>query len=266
MQPATVFLMYHELEVPGRTVSQSEPGYLRYVLTQSAFRDQMKALHSMGWCGLSVSKALEFSRPHSVAITFDDGCETDLLYAAPLLKEAGFEATFYITAGFLGRKGYLSRSQLRELADLDFEIGCHSMTHPYLSDLDLEGIRNEIQAPKQALEEITGRPIKHFSCPGGRWSLRVAEVAQEAGYESVATSRNCANSSESDRFSLGRVAILRDMQIDTFLRICRAQRLWRLQLKDFARERGKRILGNSGYDALRAMLLSRKSPGHGSDI
>jgi peptidoglycan/xylan/chitin deacetylase (PgdA/CDA1 family) len=266
MQPAIVFLMYHELEVPGRTVSQSEPGYLRYVLTQSTFRDQLKALQSMGWGGLSVSQALKFSTAQSVAITFDDGCETDLLYAAPLLKEAGFEATFYITAGLLGRKGYLSRSQLRELADLDFEIGSHSMTHPYLSDLDVESVRNELQAPKQALEQITGRAVKHFSCPGGRWSPRVAEVAREAGYESVATSRNCANSPESERFSLGRVAILRDMQIDTFLRICGAQRLWRLQLKDFARERGKRILGNSGYDALRAMLLSRKSPGHDSDI
>lgn len=260
MQPAIVFLMYHELELPGRAVSQPEPGYLRYVLKQSAFRDQMKSLQSMGWSGLSVSKALTFSSPQSVAITFDDGCETDLLYAAPLLKEAGFAATFYITSGFLGRKGYLSRSQVRELADLDFEIGCHSMTHPYLSDLDLENIRNELKAPKQALEQITGHPVKHFSCPGGRWNQRVADVAREAGYESVATSRNCANSPKSELFSLGRVAILRDMQLDTFLRICRAQRLWRLQLKDFARERGKRILGNSGYDALRTMLLGTKIP------
>src|SRR5690242_17761642 len=34
--------------------------------------------------GVSVSEALEFS-PNSVAITFDDGCETDLLAAAAVL-------------------------------------------------------------------------------------------------------------------------------------------------------------------------------------
>jgi len=27
-----VFLMYHELELPGRKLSQSEPGYVRYIL------------------------------------------------------------------------------------------------------------------------------------------------------------------------------------------------------------------------------------------
>ena len=27
-----VFLMYHELELPGRRLCQSEPGYVRYIL------------------------------------------------------------------------------------------------------------------------------------------------------------------------------------------------------------------------------------------
>ena len=45
----------------------------------------------------------------SVCITFDDGCETDLIAAAPVLRESGFSATFYLTAGFLGTPGYLDR-------------------------------------------------------------------------------------------------------------------------------------------------------------
>ena len=36
-----VFLMYHELELPGRKLVQSEPGYVRYILPIETFRSQM---------------------------------------------------------------------------------------------------------------------------------------------------------------------------------------------------------------------------------
>ena len=100
--------MYHELELPARRLCQSEPGYVRYILSQESFRSQMKWLAENGWRGLSVGEALGYPSGNSVAITFDDGCETDLISAAPILKENGLNATFYVTAGFVGNPGYMS--------------------------------------------------------------------------------------------------------------------------------------------------------------
>jgi hypothetical protein len=34
------FLMYHELELAGRKLCQSEPGYVRYILPLEAFRSR----------------------------------------------------------------------------------------------------------------------------------------------------------------------------------------------------------------------------------
>src|SRR5277367_6792575 len=101
-QPSIVFLMYHELELPGRPLCRSDAGYVRYVLPQGAFQSQAQWLRTNGWRGLCVSEALNYPGEKSVAITFDDGSETDLLTAAPILKAHGFNATFYITAGFIG--------------------------------------------------------------------------------------------------------------------------------------------------------------------
>lgn len=255
---AIVYLMYHEIEVPGRALCQSEPGYVRYIVREASFREQMKSLQKMGFRGLSVPEALKGASGPAVAITFDDGCETDLLVAAPVLKEAGFGATFYITVGFMGKAGYLTTSQLRELADMGFDVGCHSMTHPYLSDLDEAGLQKEITAPKEKLEQIIGKAVEHFSCPGGRWDGRVAAMARQAGYKSVATSRNSANSSGSDPFKLGCVAIMRDTEATAFQKIIRGQGLWRLQLAAFTRASARRIVGNAGYDSIRAVLLGHK--------
>src|ERR1035437_875378 len=152
-----VFLMYHELEIPGRNLCQSEPGYARYVLLQPDFRGQMDYLKSNGWHGLNVGQALAFPEGRNVTITFDDGCETDLLAAAPILQHRGFHATFFVICGRLGKPGYLSPAQLKELSDQGFEIGCHSMTHPYLTDLDESGLRYEISEAKSQLEQIVGQ-------------------------------------------------------------------------------------------------------------
>jgi len=84
MSSGTVCLMYHELELPGRRLCQSEEGYVRYVVSLETFRSQLKVLRDAGLTGISVSQMLDGKR--GVAITFDDGCETDVLAAAPLLR------------------------------------------------------------------------------------------------------------------------------------------------------------------------------------
>src|SRR5262249_17061340 len=149
-----VFLMYHELELPGRRLVQQDPGYVRYILLRDTFQEQMKWLKDSGIRGLSVSEASLYPPEASVCVTFDDGCETDLLVAAPILREMNFHATFYLTAGFLGTPGYLSAEQVKELDSLGFEIGCHSMTHPYLSDLSDAELGREIVDAKLQLEQV----------------------------------------------------------------------------------------------------------------
>lgn len=251
---AIVFLMYHELEMPGRRLCETEPGYVRYVLTEADFRAQVAYLKENGWQGLSVGQALAFPEGRNVAITFDDGSETDRLAAAPILRQAGFHATFFVTSGRLGTPGYLSHAQLKELSE-GFEIGCHSMTHPYLTDVDENGLQREISDAKLQLEQIIGKPVEHFSCPGGRCDERVLAVARAAGYRTLATSRIQANSVSTDAFALGRVAILRDLPLSAFAAVCNGTSLSRMRTQSALRQAAKQILGNSFYDRVRATLL-----------
>ena len=250
-----VFLMYHELELAGRNLCQSEPGYVRYILPLDTFRGQMSWMKQSGWRGLNVSEALPCPDEPSVCITFDDGCETDLIAAAPVLREFDFSATFYLTAGFLGTPGYLNAGQVRELDAQGFEIGCHSMTHPYLSDLTEPELKREIIDSKLQIESLLGHPIQHFSCPGGRYNQRTLAMARQAGFATVANSQFYANSSSTSPYELGRVAMLRDLTIEEFGDTCRGRGLWKKRLQYQARRSAQRALGNRAYDHLRTVLL-----------
>ncbi len=249
--------MYHELEVEGRSLARSEPGYLRYVVRECEFREQMEWLQNAGLRGISVSEALSGKAADDIAITFDDGCETDLMVAAPILRKLNFGATFYITVDFVGRPGYLAADQLRELSDARFEIGCHSMTHSYLSDLDNQQLQREIVEAKSRLEEIIGRPVDHFSCPGGRWSPAVSAMARRAGYRSVTTSRIAVNRATSDPFQLARLAVMRGLTLETFQDLCQGRGLWRRQLRNTIQSKSQQLLGNALYDRLRALMLRK---------
>lgn len=248
-----VCLMYHELELPGRALCQSESGYVRYIVGVGGFRKQLQALRDLDSPGISVTQMLA-GQP-GVALTFDDGCETDLITAVPLLAEYGFRATFYITVGFLGKRGYLSEAQVDELARYDHDIGCHSVTHPYLTDLDEAGLRREIADAKNALEQIAGRKVDHFSCPGGRWDARVAEIARGAGYLSVATSRTGTNSRTTDPFCLARIAVMRGTSLAAFQQVANGRGLWPIQLREATRSAARGFMGNAMYDKFRSLLL-----------
>lgn len=255
-----VFLMYHELELAaGRPLCQSEPGYVRYILPEAAFRRQMNWLAHNGWRGLNVGEALSYPAGKSVAITFDDGCETDLITAAPVLRECGFHATFYVTAGFVGKPGYMSRPQVLELSSLGFEIGCHSMTHAYMNDLNPSDLRREIWEAGKELENMIGRKVEHFSCPGGRYNPRALDSARKAGYRSLATSHAHSNSPSTNPFLLGRVAVTRDLDDPTFGRVCKGEALKMMQFSDHMRGAARRALGNTLYDRLRTLMLGQRS-------
>ena len=107
------------------------------------------------------------------------------------------------------------------------------------------------------LEDIIGKPVEHFSCPGGRYDSRAITVAKKAGYRTVANSNPRANSPSTDRFALGRVAITRDLGTAAFQKLCRGQMLWMLGLRVGLRDSAKRLLGNTAYDRVRSALLKR---------
>ena len=261
MSRGILFLMYHELQAMGRELCESDPGYVRYVVTADEFRDHLTMFQANNWRGLNVTESLRLisgsneQAEKGVCLTFDDGCATDLLVAAPLLQEKCFNATFYITVDHLGRRGYLTEEQLQELSKLGFEIGSHSMTHRYLDDLGPDDLRLEIAESKKRLEQMTGKAVTHFSCPGGRVNSRVIQIAREAGYDSVATSRIGINNSGTDRFALRRVAVKQGTTSDKLERLCRGEGQLLGQAQNAVLAGAKRVLGNATYERLRSTVL-----------
>ena len=107
---------------------------------------------------ISISDALQVKTKigNRFVISFDDGYQATLSYAAPKLRERGFAAIQFLVANRLGQRNewdlgrdttmepLMSETHVREWLALGFEIGAHTLTHPRLSAIPIPEARNEI--------------------------------------------------------------------------------------------------------------------------
>ncbi len=65
-----------------------------------------------------------------VVLTFDDAVKSHRTVVAPLLKELGFNATFFVTHKWMAdRTNFMTWEEIGEIHQMGFEIGNHSWTH-----------------------------------------------------------------------------------------------------------------------------------------
>lgn len=133
-----------------------------------------------------------------VTTSWDDGHVLDLKLAA-LLNKYGVKGTFYISPDDreLAPDTRLPQHDVRALAQ-DFEIGAHTVTHPYLPDVDAETARKEISGSKRILEEWIGKPVTSFCYPKGGYLPAHQRMVREAGFARARTTERFALTSGED--------------------------------------------------------------------
>jgi peptidoglycan/xylan/chitin deacetylase (PgdA/CDA1 family) len=95
----TVVLLYHR-------IADLEPDPWGLAVQPKNFAEQLQVIRKTGVISLSgaePSALRPLSPRRSVALTFDDGYSDNYRYALPLLEKFEVPATFFITAGYIGK-------------------------------------------------------------------------------------------------------------------------------------------------------------------
>ena len=139
------------------------------------FNDQMEIIQNSGYNFYNPNKFKKnFSKPKQqkkILITIDDAFQSFYLEAWPYLKKNRIPFILFISTEPLGKKGYMTWDQIKEVEAEEFAfIGHHSHTHGYLIDGTNDQFVKDIkQANKIFLDELGYIPSL-FSYPFGEYS------------------------------------------------------------------------------------------------
>jgi len=125
----------------------------------------------------------------SLIITFDDGHESNIRLAAPLLENMELCGHFFLPTTWIGRrKNFMNWNDVRTLARRGHRIGSHTATHTFLPSCDANRMHAELAGSRMTLEDRLGYEVSSISMPGGRWNEDVLRACAAAGYKTVYTS------------------------------------------------------------------------------
>jgi peptidoglycan/xylan/chitin deacetylase (PgdA/CDA1 family) len=83
-------------------------------------------------------------------------------------------------------KNHMTWEEIKELSDAGMQVGCHTITHPYLTRIkDDEVLKRELAGAKQRIEAEIGKPVTSLAYPFGQYNEHVVAVAKEAGFTSA---------------------------------------------------------------------------------
>jgi peptidoglycan/xylan/chitin deacetylase (PgdA/CDA1 family) len=118
-------------------------------------------------------------------ITFDDGNESDYEIAFPCLLSNNLTAKFFIVTDWVGKRGYLSWSQIREMSSHKMIIGSHGHSHLKMTDLSIHEVIQEFDRSKKILEDRIGNEVYNFSFPFGSHNKNTCHIGIKSGYRKI---------------------------------------------------------------------------------
>ncbi len=246
-------LMYHGLHADAHARGRYDPVYS---VRPQDFARQLDWLLAHGYRSTRLSALLP-GATNQVVISFDDGDVSNLEVALPMLHERGMCAEILITSGFLGQQGMLAATDVRTLAEAGMSIGSHGRSHAFLDDLDEVRAVAELVDSRQRLRELSGQRVDAIALPGGRGGARERRIALDLGYRYLLGSAAGPNRRLVEGCWWQRVAITRSLSLPQFAALVGWKGMYPrvTRARQLALQVPKMILGNDGYERVRARLL-----------
>ena len=232
MRPVPV-LMYHHINFhKGDMVT----------VTPDVFEGQMRHLAHAGYRTLKVGDILNLLEGKSVikekavAVTFDDGWLDNYMFAYPILKRFGINATIFIVtdwvekasettfpvpgsvpkhaeskkliAGNEAHKVMLSWKLIREMTRSDYvDFYSHTKSHPRCDQIPETDLISELAGSKEDIEERLKQPCPYLCWPKGKYNAAAVKTARDVGYQALFTTDPGIVKTGSDPLAIGRIVV-----------------------------------------------------------
>jgi peptidoglycan/xylan/chitin deacetylase (PgdA/CDA1 family) len=215
-------LTYHNVDFP------PEDAKLKTLyVNPTKFERQVKYLKKFG-VKTTLSDNINKEK-NSVILTFDDGYRDFVKNAYPILKKYDTKAIIFVVAGLTDKfniwdwekikvkKPLMDWEEIKFLVKEGFEIGSHTITHPFLTKIPEKTAKSEIEDSKKMLEDKLGIQINTFCYPYGDYNEKIKDMVINAGYKMAFTTQNGTLEESKDMYEIKRITVFGHWFLPQFL-------------------------------------------------
>lgn len=117
-----------------------------------------------------------------LAISFDAAWGADKTEEIMrVCKEFNANATFFLVGFWVDKYG----DMVKKIDENGFEIGTHSNTHPDMTTLSKEAMKQELVDSMNLIKNITNKDVKLFRPPYGAYNNTLLDVCDELGLKAI---------------------------------------------------------------------------------
>lgn len=188
-------LCYHHI----RAYKPTDRASREYIVPVDVFQDQIKMLADSGYKSISPDQYYNYLATGAplpekpVMITFDDTDEEQYSIGAKELEKHGFKGVYFLMTISINRPRYMTKEQIKDLADKGHAIGAHTWDHHRVTKYTAADWDKQLTESKAKIENITGKRVDHFAYPFGLWNKAAIPALKERGIKSayqLSTSRD----------------------------------------------------------------------------
>lgn len=183
--PAVAVMAWHRVDADGGRLAIPPTVFARQLEILDANRERFPVV-GIDQAGSVFASPRRHAR--GVVLTFDDAWADNHTNALSPLRRYGMPATLYVPSRLLGKPGYMTVTQVREMDSGGVTVGAHSRTHPDLRACSDGELEREVRGSKEDLEDLLGKPVTSFAYPVGLLNDRVVTAVEAAGFSSAVTS------------------------------------------------------------------------------
>jgi peptidoglycan/xylan/chitin deacetylase (PgdA/CDA1 family) len=197
-------LMYHK-------IGYAEDNPL--IITPEQLEKELKYLHDNDFHTLTLGEVNGFLREKhhlprkSILLTFDDGNDSDAMYAMPILKKYDFTATAFIMGETLDNGG-ISGVKLQQLDKAGWDIGNHTFSHRHFAETSKYEQQQELDLSNAAIgRHLPHLKMRYFSYPVGSYNDDAIATLKQNGFLLAFTTDYGWVDQDTDPYKLPRIAI-----------------------------------------------------------
>jgi peptidoglycan/xylan/chitin deacetylase (PgdA/CDA1 family) len=179
-------LCYHHIREakPGQSETLKS-----FSVTPAQFAAQMNALKDSGYETILPDQLYNYLvhngplPPKPIMLTFDDTDEEQFSIGYKEMKKYGFKGVFFIMTVSINRPNYMTKEQIKQLADDGNAVESHTWDHHMVTKYKGDDWNIQFVKPRKTIEDITGKPATYFAYPYGVWNEAAFPELKKAGFK-----------------------------------------------------------------------------------